>query len=69
MLAEMYNAAHPYLPTTIIGNRNPVNQPQTLNNQPVEVNKDLFADEDGFHTHPSWPRPPSPKGASEAELK
>ena len=60
----MYNAAHPYLPTTIFGNRNPVNQPQTLNNQPVEVNKDLFADEDGFQTPPSLQWPPTPKGAA-----
>ena len=40
-------ADHPYLPKSIFGNQNPVNQPQPLNDQPVEVNKDLVEDEDG----------------------
>jgi hypothetical protein len=57
-------ADHPYLPTSFFGNQNPVNQPQPVNNQPVEVNEDLFADEDGFLTPPSSPRPPTPKGAT-----
>jgi hypothetical protein len=57
-------ADHPYLPTSIIGNQNPVNQPQPLNDQPVEVNENLFAEEDGFQTPPSSPRPPTPTGAT-----
>ena len=57
-------ADHPYLPTSILGNQNPVNQPQPLNNQPVEVNENLFAEEDGFQTPPSSPRPPTPTGAT-----
>jgi hypothetical protein len=28
-------ADHPYLPTSIFGNQNPVNEPLPLNNQPV----------------------------------
>jgi hypothetical protein len=58
-------ADHPYLPTSIFGNQNPVNQPQPLNNQPVEVNEDIFAEEDGFQTPPSSPRPSRLKGAAE----
>jgi hypothetical protein len=50
-------ADHPYLPTLTFGNQNPVNQPQPLNNQPVEVNEDLFEDEDGFQTLPNSPQP------------
>ncbi len=34
-----------------------MNQPQPLNNQPVEVNKDIFEEEDGFKTPPSSPQP------------
>jgi hypothetical protein len=50
-------ADHPYLPTSIFGNQNPVNQPQPLNNQPGEVNKDIFGEEDGFQTPPSLLQP------------
>jgi hypothetical protein len=50
-------ADHPYLPKSIFGNQNPVNQPQPLNNQPVEINKDIFEEEDGFQTPPSLPQP------------
>ena len=57
-------ANHPYLPTTIFENQNPANRPQLLNNQPVVVNEDLFAEEDGFQTPPSLPRPPTLKGAA-----
>jgi hypothetical protein len=51
-----------YLPTSIFGNQNPVNQP--LNNQPVEVNKDLFTDEDVLKPPPSLLQPSMPKGAA-----
>jgi hypothetical protein len=57
-------ADHPYLPTSIFGNQNPVNQPQPLNNPLVEVNEDLFADEDGFQTPLSLLQPPTLKGAT-----
>jgi hypothetical protein len=57
-------ADHPYLPTSIFGNQNPVNQPQPLNNQLVEVNENLFEDEDGLQTPPSLPWPPTLKGAA-----
>ena len=48
---------HPYLPTTIFGNQIPVNDPQPLNNQPVDIDENLFEDEDGIPTPPGSPQP------------
>jgi hypothetical protein len=61
-------ADHPYLPTSIFGNQNPVNQLQPLNDQPVEVNKDLFEDEYGFQTPPNSPQTAKP-GTSRANSR
>jgi hypothetical protein len=42
--------------SSIFGNQNPVYNPQPLNNQPVEVNEDIFEDEDGFQMPSNSPQ-------------
>ena len=46
-----------------------MNQPQPLNDQLVEVNEDLFEDEDGFQTPRNSPQPATPRNLRRGSRK